>query len=76
MNEHGKPEAGADEPTAKQIVAALFQAAMSGDEASWAEMNGVDPKLLQIWKFTHAQEYIAYLENVLRMMKNRAAASD
>jgi hypothetical protein len=48
---------------------------MSGDETAWAQANGVDPKLLQMWKFTHAQEYIAYLEKVLRMIRSRAASS-
>jgi hypothetical protein len=70
-----------DDPTASeagelssdQIVALLFQAAMSGDERAWAETNGVDAKLVQMWKFTHAQEYITYLEKVLRLMKTRAA---
>ncbi len=65
----------ADEPTGEQIVALLFQAAMSGDEIAWANANGVDPKLLQMWKFTHAQEYIAYLEKVLRMIRSRAGTA-
>ena len=59
-----------------EIVALLFGAAMSGDEAAWAKARDVDPKLLQMWKFTHAQEYIAYLEKVLRMMKSRASSAD
>jgi hypothetical protein len=62
----------ADGPSGEQVVAILFQAAMSGDEAAWARANDVDPKLLQMWKFTHAQEYIAYLEKVLRMIRRRA----
>jgi hypothetical protein len=61
------------EPTTEQIVAVLFGAAMSGDEAAWAQANGVDPKLVQMWRFTHAQEYISYLEKVLRMIRTRAA---
>ena len=61
------------EPTSDQIVAVLFQAAMSGDDAKFAQDNEIDPKLLQMWKFTHAQEYIAYLEKVLRLIKSRAA---
>lgn len=72
-DEPATPDAAAGEPTSEQIVGVLFGAAMSGDEAAWAQANGVDPKLLQMWKFTHAQEYIAYLENVLRMVKRRAA---
>jgi hypothetical protein len=63
--------AAAGEPTTEQIVALLFGAAMSGDESAWSRENAIDPKLLQYWKFTHAQEYIAYLETVLRMMKRR-----
>ncbi len=70
------PTAGdGDEPTSEQIVAILFQAAMSGDEAAWARAGDIDPKLVQMWKFTHAQEYIAYLENILRMMRRRAGAA-
>jgi hypothetical protein len=68
-------ETPTDEPTGEQIVAALFGAAMSGDEARWAEANGIDPKLLQMWKFTHAQEYIVYLEKVLRLVKQRAGTT-
>ncbi len=64
-----------DEPSGDQIVAMLFGAAMSGNEAGWAHANGVDPKLLAMWKFTHAQEYITYLEKVLRMIRSRAATS-
>jgi hypothetical protein len=63
------------EPTGEQIVAALFGAAMSGDEDCWAAANGIDPKLLKMWKFTHAQEYIAYLETVLRLVKRRAGTT-
>ena len=61
-----------DEPTSDQVVALLFQAAMSGDEAAFARSNELDPKLFQMWKFTHAQEYITYLEKVLRLIKSRA----
>jgi hypothetical protein len=62
-----------DDPTSDQIVAVLFQAAMSGNETKFAFDNEIDPKLLQMWKFTHAQEYITYLEKVLRLIKSRAA---
>ena len=75
MSDSPSTNTGGDEPTAEQVVAILFQAAMSGGEAAWALANDVDPKLLQMWKFTHAQEYIAYLEKVLRMIKSRAAAA-
>ncbi len=68
--------AGGDaEPTGEQVVRILFQAAMSEDPEVWAQTNGIDLKLLQVWKFTHAQEYITYLEKVLRMMKRRAGSS-
>jgi hypothetical protein len=67
--------ADGDEPTSEQIVGMLFQAAMSGDEGAWARAGDIDPKLLRMWKFTHSQEYITYLENVLRMMKRRASAA-
>ncbi len=56
-------------------MAVLFGAAMSGDEVAWARANDVDPKLLAMWKFTHAQEYIAYLEKVLRMIRSRAGTT-
>ncbi len=68
--------AGDDGPSTEQIIAVLFQAAMSGDETAWARSNDVDPKLLQMWRFTHAQEYIAYLEKVLRTVRRRAGAAD
>jgi hypothetical protein len=68
------PPGSADEPTGEQIVAILFAAGMSADEAAWARENEIDPKLLQMWKFTHAQEYIAYLEKVLRMIRSRTGA--
>lgn len=64
-----------DEPSGEQVVAILFQAAMSGDEIAWANANHVDAKLLQMWKFTHAQEYITYLEKVLRMIRTRAGTT-
>ena len=71
MSDGAPPQGDASEPTSEQIVALLFGAAMSGDEAAWSRENEIDPKLLQYWKFTHAQEYIAYLENVLRLMRRR-----
>jgi len=69
------PSAG-DEPSTEQIIAILFQAAMSGDEIAWSRAHDVDPKLLQMWRFTHAQEYIAYLEKVLRTIRRRAGAAE
>lgn len=62
------------EPSPDEIVVVLFQAAMSGDAAKYAREHGLDPKLLDMWKFTHAQEYIAYLEKLLRVIKTRASA--
>ncbi len=59
-------------PTSDEIVVILFQAAMSGDPAKYAREHQLDPKLLDMWKFTHAQEYIAYLEKLLRVIKSRA----
>jgi hypothetical protein len=64
--------ADAPEPTAEEIVAILFRAAMSGDRDAYAQEQGLDPKLLELWTFTHSGEYIAHLEKLLRMMKNRA----
>jgi hypothetical protein len=61
------------EPTAEEIVATLFRAAMSGDRDRYAAEHGIDPKLLEMWTFTHSREYIAHLENLLRLMRNRAA---
>jgi hypothetical protein len=65
--------ADAPEPTAEEIVAILFRAAMSGDRDAYAAEHGLDPKLLEMWTFTHSREYIAHLENLLRMMKKRAS---
>jgi hypothetical protein len=76
MSDSAPPGAGDDGPSTEQIIAVLFGAAMSGDEAAWARANDVDPKLLQMWRFTHAQEYIAYLEKVLRTIRRRAGAAD
>jgi hypothetical protein len=53
------------EPSGDQIVTMLFHAAMSGDEVKWAQENEIDHKLIQ--------EYIAYLEKVLRLIKARAS---
>ncbi len=64
--------ADAPEPTTEEIVATLFRAAMSGDRDKYAAENDLDPKLLEVWTFTHSREYIAHLEKLLRMMKNRA----
>jgi hypothetical protein len=76
MSDSDAPNADGAEPTTEQVVAILFQAAMHGNEAVWAQANNLDPKLLQIWKFTHAQEYITYLEKVLRMIKSRAGTGE
>ena len=65
--------AGASEPTAEEIVAILFRAAMSGDRDRYAREHDLDPKLLEMWTFTHSREYIAHLERLLRLMKDRAA---
>jgi hypothetical protein len=65
--------AEAPEPTTEEIVAILFRAAMSGDRDTYAKEQDLDPKLLELWTFTHSAEYIAHLEKILRMMKNRAA---
>jgi hypothetical protein len=59
-------------PSSDEIVVILFQAAMSGDAAAYAREHDFDPKLLDMWKFTHAQEYIVYLEKLLRVIKTRA----
>jgi hypothetical protein len=59
-------------PTSDEIVVILFQAAMSSDAAAYARKHAFDPKLLDMWKFTHAQEYIVYLEKLLRVIKTRA----
>jgi len=61
------------EPTAEEIVAILFRAAMSGDRDRYAVEHDLDPKLLELWTFTHSREYIAHLEKLLRLMKDRAA---
>jgi hypothetical protein len=63
------------EPTSDEIVATLFRAAMSGDRDAYAREHDLDPKLLELWTFTHSREYIAHLEKLLRMMRNRAADS-
>ncbi len=64
----------AAEPSPDEIVTVLFQAAMSGNAAKYAQDHQLDPKLLDMWKFTHAQEYITYLEKLLRVIKSRAGA--
>jgi hypothetical protein len=61
------------EPTAEEIVAILFRAAMSGDRDRYAAEHDLDPKLLEMWTFTHSREYITHLESLLRLMRNRAA---
>ena len=63
------------EPTNDEIVATLFRAAMSGDRDAYAREHDLDPKLLELWTFTHSREYIAHLEKLLRMMRSRAADS-
>jgi len=63
------------EPTSEEIVATLFRAAMSGDRDAYARDHDLDPKLLELWTFTHSREYIAHLEKLLRMMRSRAADS-
>ena len=50
------------EPTAEEIVAILFRAAMSGDRDRYATEHDLDPKLLEMWTFTHSREYIAHSE--------------
>ena len=75
MSDLSTNDGRSDDPTSDQIVAMLFAAAMSGDEAAWARAKDIDPKLLAMWKFTHAQEYITYLEKVLRMIRRRAGTS-
>jgi hypothetical protein len=60
-----------EQPSAETIVALLFQCAMSGDPVVWAQKNDLDPKLIEVWKFTYSQEYITYLEGVLRMIRTR-----
>ena len=47
---------------------------MSGDIDAFAKKHELDPKLLQMWKHTHAQEYIAFLEKILRVIRQRAEA--
>jgi hypothetical protein len=59
-------------PSSDEIVVILFQAAMSDNAAKYARDHQLDPKLLEMWKFTHAQEYITYLEKLLRVIKSRA----
>jgi hypothetical protein len=63
------------EPTSEEIVATLFRAAMSGDRDAYAREHDLDPKLLELWTFTHSREYLAHLEKLLRMMRSRAADS-
>jgi hypothetical protein len=65
----------APEPTTDEIVATLFRAAMSGDRDAYAREHDLDPKLLELWTFTHSREYIAHLEKLLRLMRSRAADS-
>ena len=67
--------ADAPEPTSDEIVAILFRAAMSGDRDAYAREHELDPKLLELWTFTHSREYIAHLEKLLRLMRTRGAGA-
>ena len=54
------------------LEAQLLARCRRGDATAWARSRELDPKLLEMWKFTHAQEYIAYLEKLLGAIKTRA----
>jgi len=69
-----KDQLPADGPSDEEIVTLLFNAAMSGNIDAFAKKHELDPKLLQMWKHTHAQEYIAFLEKILRVIRQRAEA--
>jgi len=69
-----KDQLPADGPTDEEVVTLLFNAAMSGDVDAFTTKHELDPKLLQMWKHTHAQEYIAFLEKLLRVIRKRAEA--
>jgi hypothetical protein len=65
----------APEPSSEEIVAILFRAAMSGDRDAYAREHDLDPKLLELWTFTHSREYITHLEKLLRLMRTRGAGA-
>jgi len=53
------------------ILTTLFQSAISGDPARYAREHGFDPAFLPMWREHHHREYVAYLENILRAIKDR-----
>lgn len=56
------------------ILTTLFQSAISGDAQRYAREQGFDPAFLPMWREQHHREYITYLENILRAIKDRVDA--
>ena len=54
-----------------EILMHLFQAAISGDAAHYARGQGIDPALLPMWREQYHTAYVAFLENILRVIKDR-----
>jgi hypothetical protein len=57
--------------TRDEIVALVFQAAMSGDVARFAAENGIDVATLRHLKLRHMEDYVAFLEAVLFRIKDQ-----
>ncbi len=57
--------------TRDEIVALLFQSAMSGDPHAFAIENGIDIATLRQWKLRHMDDYVQFLEAVLYRIKDQ-----
>ena len=51
--------------TRDEIIAVLFQAAMSGDIQRFAHENAIEVSTLRQWKVRYLEDYLQYLEAVL-----------
>ncbi len=54
-----------------EIVALLFQAAMSGDVEAFARENAIEIGMLRQWKLRHLEDYVQFLEAVLYRIKDQ-----
>ena len=53
------------------IVPMLFQCAMSKDQRKWCQENALPDNLIAAWKERYHGEYITYIENMLRVIRDR-----
>jgi hypothetical protein len=56
---------------AELIVTLLFQYAMSKDKNAWCSENEVPANLMASWKERYHREYITYIENMMRVIRDR-----